>query len=113
VVRRNPNTTNSLKAIITHRNLITVVATRKANLPLNRHTATNSILLNSSSSSTKDSLLNSRNMVTTKDLPSQISTRDPVALLPLLLQHLSSSVMALPMVTTSDTQTAPAEEKPF
>jgi hypothetical protein len=69
---------NFLSFISTDRNLITVVATRKANLPLNRHTATNSILLNSSSSSTKDSLLNSRNMVTTKDLPSQISTRDPV-----------------------------------
>jgi hypothetical protein len=87
-----------------------VVATRKANLPLNLHTATNDMLLRSNS--TKDSLLLNRNMVTTKDLPSPTSTRDPVDLLP-LLQLLSNSAMALPIATTLDTQTAPAGEKPF
>lgn len=111
-----------------------MVAIRKANLLLNRHTATNSTLLHSSSSSTRDSLLSSLNMVnTSKDLLSQTSIRVPVcyrihalafsvdsltnlqvvAVLPLLLQPLNSSAMALPIATTSDTQTAPAGEKPF
>jgi hypothetical protein len=53
------------------------VATHKANLLLNLHTATNDMLLRSNS--TKDSLLLNRNMVTTKDLPSPTSTRDPVS----------------------------------
>jgi len=52
------------------------VATRKASLLLNLHTATNDMLPRSNS--TKDSLLLNRNMVTTKDLPSPTSTRDLV-----------------------------------
>jgi hypothetical protein len=61
-------------------------------------------------STTKELLLNSRSTVTTKDLPSPTSIRDPVVLLP-LLQPLSNSAMALPIVTTSDTQIALAGEK--
>jgi hypothetical protein len=108
---------NFLSFTYTDRNLITVVDIRKANLLLNRHTATNNTLLllrSSSSSSTKDSLLPSLNMAnTSKDLLSQTSTRVPAAVLPLLPQPLNSSVMAPPIATTSDTRTAPAGEKPF
>lgn len=59
---------------------------------------------------TKELLLNSRSTAITKDLPSPTSIRDPVLLL-LLLQPPSNSVMALPIVTTSDTQIALAREK--
>lgn len=65
----------------TDRNLLTVVATRKANPLLNRHMATRTMPpLNNST--TKELLLNSRSMATTKDLPSPTSIRDPVRCTP-------------------------------
>lgn len=65
----------------TDRNLLTVVATRKASPLLNRHMATRTMLpLNNST--TKELLLNSRSTATTKDLPSPTSIRDPVRCTP-------------------------------
>jgi hypothetical protein len=65
----------------TDRSLLTVVATRKANPLLNRPMATRTMLL-PNNSTTKELLLNSRSTVTTKDLPSPTSIRDPVRCTP-------------------------------
>lgn len=114
-------------------NLRTAVATRKASLLLSRRLVTNNSLPNSST--TQGLLLNNSSTVVTtnKDLLSLITARDlvvcckqcaprPTCTVPansnqaaplLLLQHLSNSVMALPIATTLDTRTAPAGEKLF
>jgi hypothetical protein len=91
--------------------LRTAVATRKANLLLSRHLATNNNLPNSSI--IQGLLLNSSSTgaTTSKHLPSLITVRDLAGGPLLLLQHLSNSVMVLPIATTSDTRTAPAGEK--
>lgn len=117
-------------------NLHTAVATRRASLLLSRRLVTNNSLPNSST--TQGLLLLSSSSsstvaTTNKDLLNLITARDlvvcyrqcaprPTCTVPansnqaaplLLLQHLSNSVMALPIATTSDTRTAPAGEKLF